>query len=183
MEHGDLVNINQCIASRLPGRKDEAVKEFGKRHEYLEILEDLRRRATDGRANLVSPPNKRGHPEVSSLQFEEVTLEARSFRTIALLVVEGNISVDTLFREFLGRYLDSAREDRMTCGDGRGGGRSGNRQQPTKDARTKRRVRKERPSEKRFRLAKEMFSRSEKDCLDAILSVNGFRREEETQNH
>jgi len=58
-ECGDLVNVNQYIASKLPGRTGEAVKKVRKRHDYLEILEDVRRRATDGRANLVSPPNKR----------------------------------------------------------------------------------------------------------------------------
>ncbi|KAK2702748.1 hypothetical protein QYM36_018658 [Artemia franciscana] len=66
----------------------------------------------------------------------------------------------------------------MTGGRGRGGGRSGNRQEPANETKAKRRVRKERPAEKRFRLAQAMFNRSEKDCLDAILSVNGFEREE-----
>ncbi|KAK2703592.1 hypothetical protein QYM36_017993, partial [Artemia franciscana] len=190
IECGDLVNVNQYIASKLPGRTGEGVKKFRKLHDYLEILEDVRRRATDGGANLVSPPNKRyrtieplnasevmeqiedgdealfrSHSEVSVPQFEAATLEAKSFRTTALLAVEGKISVDTLFRKFSERYLKSAREERMTCGGGRGGGRSGNRQEPAKDTKAKR---------------KAMFNRSEKDCLDAILSVNGFEREEVT---
>ncbi|KAK2704898.1 hypothetical protein QYM36_017284 [Artemia franciscana] len=42
MEHGDLININQYIILRLPGRTDEAVKNVRKRHEYFEILEDHR---------------------------------------------------------------------------------------------------------------------------------------------
>ncbi|KAK2702062.1 hypothetical protein QYM36_019326 [Artemia franciscana] len=205
IEGGDLVNINQYIASKLPGRSDEAVKKVCKRHDYLEIPEDVLGRGTVVRANVVSPPNKRlrtikplnasevveqledgdeellrSHPEISVPQFEGTTLEAKSFRTTALLAVEGKISVDTLFRKFLDRYLKGAREKRMTGGDSRGGGRSGNKQEPVKDARTKRRVRKERPSEKRFRLAQALFNRSEKDCLDAILSVNGFEREEVT---
>jgi len=120
----------------------------------------------------------RSRPEISVPQFEGATLEAKSFRTTALLAVEGKISVDTLFREFSDRYLKGAREESMTGGRGRGGGRSGNRQEPANETKAKRRVRKERPAEKRFRLAQAMFNRSETDCLDAILSVNGFEREE-----
>ncbi|KAK2704395.1 hypothetical protein QYM36_016701 [Artemia franciscana] len=163
IECRDLVNVNQYIAPKLPGRTGEAVKKVRKRHDYLEILEDVRRWATDGRANLVSPPNKRyrtidplnasevmeqiedgdealfrSHPEISVPQFEGATLEAKSFKTTALLAVEGKISVDTLFREFSDRYLKSAREKRMTGGRGRGGGRSGNRQEPAKDTKAKR---------------------------------------------
>jgi len=114
IENGDLVNINQCIASKLSGRTDEAVEKVRGQRDYLEILEDLRRQATDGRANLVSSPNKRyrtiepllaselneyledgdeaifrSQPEVSIPQFEGATLEARSLRTTALLDVEG----------------------------------------------------------------------------------------------
>ncbi|KAK2702284.1 hypothetical protein QYM36_019146 [Artemia franciscana] len=135
IEHGDLVNINQYIASRLPERTDEAVKRVRKRHEYFEILEDVRRLATDDRVNLVSPPNKRyrsiepliasdvneyledvdevifrSQPGLSNPQFEGAILEARSFRTTVLLAVEGKISVDTLFRAFSDRYLNCTRE-------------------------------------------------------------------------
>ncbi|KAK2701855.1 hypothetical protein QYM36_019505 [Artemia franciscana] len=202
-ECGDLVNVNQYIASKLPGRTGEAVKKVRKRHDYLEILEDgvvgqltvvpiwyllqikgldtivplnatqLMEQIEDGDEALF-----RSRPEISVPQFEGATLEAKSFRTTALLAVEGKISVDTLFREFSDRYLKGAREESMTGGRGRGGGRSGNRQEPANETKAKRRVRKERPAEKRFRLAQAMFNRSETDCLDAILSVNGFEREE-----
>ena len=58
-KHGKLVNINQVIASEMPGRTVEAIKKARKRPEYLEMFEDLVRQRADRKARLISPQKKR----------------------------------------------------------------------------------------------------------------------------